>query len=428
MTSGGVVLKHRLRNRLMLAFAAFTLAVTALFGLYAVVFAYTVEDMFFSAMLEREADAQLRHRAGSGAWAAPRDSWIRVVEDADGLPAGIAAILRAEPGRTEFAGADGDHYHLRALDAPEASAWLVAEVSGLLVVRPQRSALLRLLAWSGLAMVVLALLLGGWLARRTTAPLSRLAERVADAAPGRLPAAFAAGFRDDEVGLLARRLEELVARIDAFVAREREFTRDASHELRTPLAVIRGSTERLATDPSLSPQARDSLAHIRQSAASLEQTVGALLSLAREEALPGGDASTRVLPLLERVVVDQSPLLDGKDIAVDIEVPADAVMVLPAPALNMLLSNLVGNAFAHTREGRVSIRADQGRLHICNPGAGVREADLEPFAKDEASTGFGLGLSIVRRLCERYGIDLVIEEAGPGRMVASLPLLDAAAE
>ncbi len=426
MTGGTAAPRHRLRNRLMLAFAAFTLAVTALFGLYAVVFAYTVEDMFFNAMLEREAEVQLRHRTGSGTWATPRESWMRVVEDADGLPAGIAATLRAEPRRTEFAGADGDHYHLRALDAPDASAWLVAEVSGLLVVRPQRNALLRLLAWSGVAMAALALVLGWWLARRTTAPLSRLAGLMADTAPDRLPAAFASEFRDDEVGLLARRLDDLVARIRAFVAREREFTRDASHELRTPLAVIRGSTERLATDPALSEEARHSLAHIRQSAASLEQTVDALLSLAREEALPGNGASTGVLALLERVVVDQSPLLEGKDITVDIDVPADAVMALPAPALNILLSNLVGNAFAHTREGLISIRAHSGHLWIRNPGAGVRAADLQPFAKAEASTGFGLGLSIAGRLCERYGIDLVIDEVEPGHMVARLPLLDRA--
>ncbi|MGY1408108.1 sensor histidine kinase [Luteimonas sp. A611] len=406
----------------MLAFAGFTLAVTALFGLYAVVFAYTVEDMFFSGMLQREASEQLQHHAGAGRWATPRESWMRVIEDADRLPAGIGDILQAEPGRTEFAGPDGAHYHLRELDAPGARAWLVAEVSGLLVVRPQRAALLQVLAWSAIAMATLALLLGWWLAQRTTAPLSRLALLMAGTAPDRLPTAFACGFRDDEVGLLARRLEELVARIGAFVAREREFTRDASHELRTPLAVIRSATERLAADPTLSSEARDSLAHIRHSASWLEQTVSALLSLAREEAPPTGDVSTPVLPLLERVVVDQSPLLGDKDIVVDIDVPAGASAALPAPALNILLSNLVGNAFAHTHAGRILIRADAGRLRICNPGARIRDADLLPFIKAEASTGSGLGLSIAMRLCDRYGIDLAIEEVEPGRVAVSLPL------
>ena len=415
--------QRRLRNRLMLAFAAFTLVVTALFGLYAVVFAYSVEDMFFSAALEREAEAQLRHQAVAGTWATPRESWMSVIGELDRLPAGIPAILRAEPNRTEFAGADGDHYHLRALEAQGANAWLVGEVSELLVVRPQRSGLLWLLAWSGLATVAIALLLGWWLAGRTTEPLSRLALLMADSAPGRLPSGFASGFRDDEVGLLAQRLEELVARIAAFVAREREFTRDASHELRTPLAVIRGSTERLANEPSLSAAARDSVAHIRQSASWLEQTVDTLLSLAREEALADEAPSARVLPLLERVVVDQSPLLEGKDIAVDIDVPFGAEMALPAPVLNILLSNLVGNAFAHTGRGRISIQALEGRLHIRNPGAGVGDADLEPFIKAEGSTGFGLGLSIVQRLCERYGVDLAIAEVEPGHLVASLPLM-----
>ena len=52
--------RRRLRNRLMLAFAGFTVVVAAVFGLYAAVFAYTVEDQFFDTMLEREAAAQLR--------------------------------------------------------------------------------------------------------------------------------------------------------------------------------------------------------------------------------------------------------------------------------------------------------------------------------------------------------------------------------
>ena len=63
---------HRLRNRLMLAFAVFALAVASLFGLYVAVFVYSVEDRFFDAMLEQEAQQQLDQRAASGSWSPPR--------------------------------------------------------------------------------------------------------------------------------------------------------------------------------------------------------------------------------------------------------------------------------------------------------------------------------------------------------------------
>jgi len=278
-----------------------------------------------------------------------------------------------------------------------------------------------LLAGSGVVMVALALALGGWLAHRTTAPLSRLADAVGGATPEQLPPQFAASFPDDEVGLLARRLDDLIARVRAFVEREREFTRDASHELRTPLTVIRTATERLGAETGLSDAARRSLDHIAQSARQLEQTVVLLLSLAREQGSLESELATPVLPMLERVVVEQSPLLDRKSVEVQVDLAPGVFTTLPPAVLNVLLSNLVGNAFAHTREGRVVIGMDGDTLRISNPGSGVRDEDYAAFAKGEASQGTGLGLSIVRRLCERHGIDLRIDGT-PGQTVARLRL------
>lgn len=406
--------RRHLRNRLMLAFAGFTLVVAALFGLYVAVFAYAVEDMFFNGLLEREAGEQIEHRARTGQWKAPRESWMQVIASPDQLPDGIAGTLAAEPRRTEFPGADGRHYHLKRLQPADADtpAWLLAEVSQLLVVRPQRAALLQLLAWTGVAVISLALLLGWWLARRTTAPLSKLAQRVDQTDPQHMPDTFAADFPNDEVGVLAERLQALIARIRAFVSREREFTRDASHELRTPLTVIRSTTERLAREPGLSVSTRQGLAHIQQSTLQLEQTVTMLLTLAREQALPADGQPLRVLPMLERVVIEQSPLLDGKDIHLDLDVPTQATSPLPAAVLQVLLSNLIGNAFAHTDAGQIRVAVEAQRLCISNPGAAISADALRPFVKDEASSGFGLGLAIVRRLCDHHGIDLVIDNTG----------------
>jgi signal transduction histidine kinase len=241
------------------------------------------------------------------------------------------------------------------------------------------------------------------------------------AGPDHLPALHAHRFPDDEVGVLARGIEALIARIRAFVAREREFTRDASHELRTPLAVIRGTTERLAREPSLSPAARQGLAHIQQSALQLEQTVTMLLTLAREQALPDPAQPSLLLPMLERVIVEQSPLLDDKHIQLDIHVPANASSTLPASVLQVLLSNLIGNAFAHTVSGEIHIAVESGQLHIANPGDGISDEALDPFIKGAASSGFGLGLAIVRRLCERHDIALNITHRN-GLTTVAFPL------
>lgn len=403
---------HRLRNRLMLAFAVFALAVASLFGLYVAVFVYSVEDRFFEAMLEQEARQQLEQRATRGTWSPPRNAFMTMHDSPATFPADLKVAFNAEPWRREIAGTEGRHYHLRALQPGGSGApgWLVAEVSQQLVVRPMRRQILALLAWSGVAVVVVAVLAGAWLARRTTRPLSKLAALVDDMAPARLPVGFAADFPDDEVGVLARGLDRLSGQVRAFVAREHAFTRDASHELRTPLAVIRSAIEQLAHEPGLSAAGRLQLDHVQQSARHLEQTVITLLTLAREENVERDATPLAVLPVLEQVVVEQAALLEGKPVAVRVDVPGDARLTVPGPVLHMLLANLVGNAFAHTRAGEVHIDVAAGRLRIRNTApAGDPDTIVRPFAKGEGSAGFGLGLAIVHRLCDRFAIDLRIE-------------------
>jgi signal transduction histidine kinase len=418
--------QRRLRRRLMLAFAGFTLAVATLFGLYAAVFVYMVEDRFFQSMLGREAAWLQQERMRSGEWPTPRDPSMRVFADTAALPPEIRDILLAEPQRREFAGANGLHYHLYPLEpASAASPWLLAEVSAQLVVRPLRGDLLRVLAWSGVGVLALALLLGGWLASRMTAPLARLASLVGTMTPDRLPAGFAGGFEDDEVGVLADALETLGARLRDFVARERAFTRDASHELRTPLAVIRGACERLSSQQDLTPRARADLMHVLQSAQALEQTVATLLALAREEHAAAEVMAQKLLPLVERVVLEQAPLLADRPVQVSVDVPAAATATLPPAVLQILLSNLIGNAFAHTSRGEVRIATAHGRLQIANRDASMHaridEQDYAVFTHREGSAGFGLGLAILRRVCERHGVDLRIE-SDAAQTVASFPL------
>lgn len=420
--------RQRLRNRLMLAFAAFALFVAGLFGLYAISFMYATEDAFFDAALAQEA-ATLQQRRGSSAhWPQPQAAYMRVHTDRGSLPADLRAAFADEPERREFAGRDGRHYHLRSLapDGDPDGPWLVAEVGRQLVVRPMRDRVLSLLAWSALATLGVALAIGYWLARRTTAPLSALAAEVATLSPERLPTRLSTRTADDEVGVLAQGLSALIERTLAFVAREREFTRDASHELRTPLAVIRSTSEQLLAEPALSAQGRRHLHYLQQSALRLEQTVTALLALAREEEPASAAAATALLPLIEQVIIEQSPLLEHKPVEVDIAVDASLRAPWPAPVLHILLSNLIGNAFAHSDSGRVAIQADTGALRIVNRGHAVPEAERarlhDAYRRRAGSPGQGLGLAIVQRLCERYRIGLRLEHGDDGRLLAVVDL------
>ena len=426
--------RQTLRRRLMLVFAAFSLAISGVFALYALAFAYTTEDGFFAAQLADEAARQREFHRRHGDWSAPRTPGMRLYRDIAAMPRDLRSALREEPQRVEIAGNQGRHYHLAAVGDAHgpAKAWLVYEVSDRLVVRPVRSRWLWLLAITGLGMTLLSLIAGAWLSHRIATPLWRLSDTVAQLRPDALPERLLQGDADDEVGTLARGLDSMIGRIREFIERERSFTRDASHELRTPLAVIRSAAERMARDPGLADASREQLAHIHQSATQLEQTLATLLAMAREQDAEPAE-SVPLLAVVERAIVEQSPLLGERAIALDVDLPADHRVRCPRSVLHILLSNLIGNAFAHATHGTIRIDLHGGRLRIANHGhaipADLRDHLHEPHRKREGSAGFGLGLSIAQRLCERHGMTLVIEhdDSGETRALVGFSLVNASA-
>jgi signal transduction histidine kinase len=415
--------RPRLQRRLMLAFSGYALAVCALFGLFAMALAYAVEDEFFNSVLRQEAQRQRAHHARTGDWTTPAPDFVRLVRRPSELPADLARARAAadSPDQREFAGADGRHYHLLPLGPGD--GLLVAEVSGQLVVRPLRDRLLTWLALWGGGATLLALGLGAWLAWRSSAPLARLADRVAQSRPEELPTDLAGPpqAHEDEVARLARHLAALNRRTRDFIAREQAFTRDASHELRTPLTVLGMACAELQR--SATPAQQPALASMDAAILQLQQTVELLLALAREETQPPGGAQP-LLPQIEQVVLAHAPLLDRHGIELQVDVPPALTRRWPPALTRLLLANLLANALAHRGAPQIRIEADARRLSLVNasiapppallqPGAAGREAGI----KGEASAGLGLGLSIVRRLAERHGLRLELaHEAGVTRV------------
>lgn len=443
----------------MLSFTLFTLGVSAVLGVFAMAFVYSVEDRFIDATLSRAATQMQSLHQASGQWPAPPQAFMQRHDSAAELPADLRPAWQAEPQRREFAGSQGRYYHLHWLGRPHGAPpeppvpdtrhpLLVAEVSALLVVRPLRQELLLWWAAGSGTLTVAALGLAAWRARRISAPLVRLADAVARSRPGDDGVRFASDklhYRDDEVGLLARHLDALTARTLSFIEREQVFTRDVSHELRTPLAVLGVASERLLGRDDVPDDAAAELRHMRQVLWELEQIVNTLLALAREASAPAVSAAladgvsapmpdgTRsatvpttlaVLPLVERVVLEQISRLQGKDIQLEIDISPALRVELPPGVLHILLSNLVGNAFAHCDPGPVRLAADADALQLHNRSkvlpAGLSKRLGQPFQKSAASAGFGLGLAIVHRLAEHQGLTLSLSQDNGNTRVALL--------
>lgn len=405
-----------LRARFVWFFSVFSLLLCALFSGVNFLVAFTLEDRVFEQLLADEGHYLVTGYQTDGRWPRPRQEKFSLHLNLDSLPADIGPVLREEPGRSEFFGRQGRHYHLRQLSVD--GAMLVAEVSGDLLVRPRTPAILLGLGLLTLVMMLLGCGLAYCFARRALAPLARLEAQVAVADPNSIPQGFATAYPPNEIGVLATALDAALGRVRSFVEREVQFTRDASHELRTPITVVAGAAELLQASADLPGKDRALVARIATANAEMSQTVEALLTLARGESARRQIEPVALLPLVEKTVLQQGYLLDNKEVELVVTVPPSASIGLPPGVGAILLTNLVANAFRYTLEGEVWIGFEHGRLSVADTGQGIapelKDNITEPLVKGENSQGFGIGLSIVQRLCDAYGLVLSIENPGVG--------------
>jgi len=418
-----------LQRRIVVTLLAYGLMVCALFGGVSFLFAYVVEDAFFARMLEEEVAHQQAALRTTGRPAPPLRDFVAIHLSPATLPDAVRAGLEAEPMAEEIAGPGGLHYHVRRFVPPDSSrtAHVVGEMSRYLVVRPLAGEILAMLGLLSITLVGVAAGLAVWLGRRAAAPLARLAAQVAAGGTDALPRGLADGVpADDEVGVLARALDDAMTRIAALIDREKAFTRDASHELRTPLALIRANADLLADRPDLPAAAAAPLRRIRQAGLDMEHTVDLLLTLAREADYRVPAAPVRLRRLVEQAVIDLPAPMQDRTMDLEIAVPDMCEVAVPVPVMALVLANLLGNALRHGRTGTVRISWEAPWLVVADNGPGLPDGVasrlFEPGAKGPESAGQGLGLSIVKRLCDRHGLDLDITNGPAGGVRARVRL------
>ena len=274
-------------------------------------------------------------------------------------------------------------------------------------------------------MISLALLLipgiiiGYITSRMLFAPVVTLMAQIKGLNPENIPGRFFHKHANNEIGLLTRTIETTMNRINAFIQREKQFTRDASHELRTPLTIVKGAVEIMETQPELetNPLLKNPLKRISRSVKDMETTIETFLWLAREE--NGTEEPCRVEPVVRKAIEDNRYLIENKDIRLHLDVFHDKTVRAREEVIYIAVTNLIRNAFHFTSRGSVTITLDEAHIGIQDTGMGIERDKLDTVTqthiKGEESQGFGLGLSIVSRLCKRFGWQLTIEsQAGKG--------------
>ncbi|HEX2818626.1 MAG TPA: HAMP domain-containing sensor histidine kinase [Streptosporangiaceae bacterium] len=228
---------------------------------------------------------------------------------------------------------------------------------------------------------------------------------------------------DDEIGRLARTMNDMLARLDDAAARQRRFVADASHELRSPLTAIRTGLEVGLSHPDRAPWPQIAHRAVRQSQR-LEDLIAELLVLAKADAY---QLAARRQPVdLAALLADLAAATPAPGISIGLSVPPGTATTGNPEDLSRMFRNLLDNAVRYARH-RVLItaaaRPEGIVVEIADDGPGIPEEERERVfgrfvrldaSREQASGSAGLGLAIAREIATAHGATIVLTEAPGG--------------
>lgn len=286
-------------------------------------------------------------------------------------------------------------------------------------------------ASAGVAALI-ALLLGGLLARTLAQPIRELTAATRALARGQLEQKVTVRSQD-ELGDLAAAFNQMSADLARASQLRKQMTADLAHDLRTPLSILRGYTEGLR-DGRLQASAKTyaimhgEVEHLQRLVEDLR-----LLSLADAGELTLNLRAVDPRALLERTGLAYFMQAEKQGVTLQVDAPEDLpAIVVDTDRMTQVLNNLVSNALRHTPKGQVALTAQaengQVRLRVSDTGQGIAPEDL-PFVFDrfyradkarqrdegKPDNTTGLGLAIAKAIVEAHrGVLAVASTLGQG--------------
>lgn len=270
-------------------------------------------------------------------------------------------------------------------------------------------------------------LAGLWLARRGQARLGAINDGLAKIAQGHLNTRIALTGPNDDLTLLANRIDATAERLEDAMTQMRVQSSNIAHDLRTPLARLRAQLESnlLAVAESKRVVGEDELGEALEQIDQITATFEALLRLARIESGAGREAFDEVdlLDLVNRLEETFGPVLESDGRVLMVEATDAAKVTGDGDMLFQLFANLIQNAMRHGTGGKsVTVRVQGSHIEVIDEGPGIplaeREKVLQPLYQEETTRqgdGVGLGLSLVRAIADLHDATLSLSEGSNGR-------------
>lgn len=266
--------------------------------------------------------------------------------------------------------------------------------------------------WTLAALVPLALMsagTGGWLlARRALRPVDQMTTTARRIEAEHLAQRLEGAEADDELGRLARTLNEMLARLEAAFAQVRNFSSDASHELRTPLTVLKGEIEVALRNPREPGEYQRVLTSALEEVERMSRLVDDLLLLSRADAgaLRWDHRPVELDHLVEEVAKQGDILGRGREVRVRINTLEPLVVQGDGQRLKQLLLNLVDNAIkysppgGHVSLGLTTVKRDTSIATKTSSEAGAAGGDFAEITVQD--TGIGIPAEALPRIFERF--------------------------
>ena len=215
----------------------------------------------------------------------------------------------------------------------------------------------------------------------------------------------------DEFDFMNKRLEEVTGKAQQDYLSLKAFTENASHEIQTPLAIIRSKLDLLIQDETLNETQSQALHEAGSALQRLSRLNKSLLLLTRIENNQFSETCNIDLHRkIEEKLSELREMIEDKELTVTTNLQ-DATINMNSDLADILLNNLIGNAIRHTgKKGEISITLSLSQLTICNTSNGValpRQDLFSRFFKPvSTSDGNGLGLSIIKQICDVSGYSI----------------------
>lgn len=396
-----------LRRRIVVAYLMFAAAGILFFALIAAVAVEGIEVKLVDERLQEVA-----------AWASPRHAGNLPVEMPAGLSfhhgAEIPLSLRHLPeGATEI-----------TVDGVDLHVWSGKDEGGPYVVVDHASAYEKIevvvygmFAIGFVGFLICSMMFGAYIGNSLVTPIMALASAV-QARRRDLPLQDSA----DELGILARAFYARTSELTEVLDRERFFTGDVSHELRTPLTVITGAAEILMTQAHENPAIHAASERIYRAARDASDSITVLLRLARSPDMLEM-TSVSVAELASEEAARCQTLTSAKPLTLRYAGGDDFMIQAPRELLIAAIGNLVRNACLYTMRGEVVVRLVGRSLVVEDSGPGLPAAARARLLNEaipvsaRGSSGTGLGLGLVQRICAYLGADLAYSERAGGGSV-----------